>query len=345
MKSKMKELRIEASGRVQGVNFRNKINNFANNLKLKGFVMNKEDGSVSIIAQGSEESLQDFFSFIQKNPGFSKIESLNYRFCELGKEYPDFRIIRKKSYLLDKAKSIINLGKSLFNIKGKVPQHVAIIPDGNRRWAKNKGLESTFGHYKAGAYENLEELFREGKKLGIKYMSIWGFSTENWKRSDKEKEGIFELILSGVDKFAKDAEKNQIRFRHIGRKDRLPKQLVSALVNLEKVTENYSKFNVQLCLDYGGRDEIIRAIKSALKSNSISLDEEAFSKFLDTQGIPDPDLIIRTGGEKRISGFMPFQSTYSELYFSDIFFPDFNAGELRRALKEYGKRARRFGGN
>ena len=223
--------------------------------------------------------------------------------------------------------------------------HVAIIPDGNRRWAKSKGFEESFGHYKAGAYENLEELFREGKKLGIKYMSIWGFSTENWKRSDKEKEGIFELILSGVEKFMKDAGENQIRFRHIGRKDRLPAGLVSALKKLEKETEKYDKFNVQLCLDYGGRDEIIRAVNKALKAGAKSVDEKSFLGFLDTEGISDPDLIIRTAGERRLSGFMPFQAVYSEFYFSDLYFPDFGARELRRAVRDYGKRQRRFGGN
>ena len=342
MKSKIKELRIEAAGRVQGVNFRNNVKSFADNLALKGFVMNKKDGGISIIAQGNEPALQDFLSFVQKNPGFSKIESLNCKFCDLGKEYPDFRIVRDGSFILDRAKSLISLGRSFISVWEKVPVHVAIIPDGNRRWAKNKGLEGTFGHYKAGAYESLEEIFNEAQKLGIKYVSIWGFSTENWKRSKKEQDEIFSLILSRIEKFAQNAEKNQVRFRHIGRKDRLPKQLVSALIKLEKLTKDYSKFNVQLCLDYGGRDEIIRAFN---KSKSSSVTEESFSNLLDTQGIPDPDLIIRTGGEKRISGFMPFQSTYSELYFSDIFFPDFDARELRRAVKEYGRRARRFGGN
>ena len=341
----MKEIRIEARGRVQGVNFRSSAKSYADRLELKGFVMNKEDGDVSIIAQGKKKNLEDFLSYIQKSPGFSKIGGLSYRWVEIGKEYPDFRIIRENNIFLDKAKSLINLGKSFIGIKGKVPMHVAIIPDGNRRWAKSKGFEESFGHYKAGAYENLEELFKEGKKLGIKYMSIWGFSTENWKRSDKEKEGIFELILSGVEKFMKDAGENQIRFRHIGRKDRLPAGLVSALKKLEKETEKYDKFNVQLCLDYGGRDEIIRAVNKALKAGAKSVDEKSFLGFLDTEGISDPDLIIRTAGERRLSGFMPFQAVYSEFYFSDLYFPDFGARELRRAVRDYGKRQRRFGGN
>lgn len=341
----MKEIRIEARGRVQGVNFRSNVKSRADELGLKGFAMNKEDGDVSILAQGEKKSLEEFLIFVQKSPGFSKVEGLSYKWGDAGKEYPDFRVIRDGGFIFDKAKSLINLGKSFIGGRGKVPVHVAIIPDGNRRWAKSKGFEESFGHYKAGAYENLEELFREGKKLGIKYMSIWGFSTENWKRCEKEKEGIFELVLSGVEKFMRDAEENQIRFRHIGRKDRLPAKLVSALEKLEKKTENYNKFNVQLCLDYGGRDEVIRAVNKALKAGARSVDEKSFAGFLDTEGIPNPDLIIRTAGEKRISGFMPFQAVYSEFYFSDLYFPDFGAKEFRKAIRDYGKRQRRFGGN
>ena len=341
----MKEIRIDVRGRVQGVNFRSNVSTKANELNLKGFVLNKEDDSVSILAQGEKSSLENFLSFVQQSPGFSKIESLNYKWLNAAKEYPDFRVIRENNILIDKAKSLIHLGKTLFSSKGKPPLHVAIIPDGNRRWAKTKGLEGTFGHYKAGAYENLEELFREGKKLGVKFMSIWAFSTENWKRSDSEKQAIFNLILSGVDKFLKDAEKNQIRFCHIGRKDRLPPNLVSALKKLEEATKNYDKFNVQLCLDYGGRDELTRAINKAINSKIKNIEESSFSKFLDTENLPDPDLIIRTGGERRLSGFMPFQSVYSEFYFSDLFFPDFGAKELAQAIKDYSKRQRRFGGN
>ncbi len=341
----MKEIRIEAKGRVQGVNFRSTIKSCANKLNLKGLVMNKEDGNVSIIAQGEEAELKDFLAWLQQSPGFSRIDGLSYTWLEVNKEYPDFRIIRKNNYFLDKAKSLINLSKSLISTKKRVPIHIAIIPDGNRRWAKTKGLENSFGHYKAGAYESLEELFKEGQKLGIKYMTIWGFSTENWKRNEKEKKAIFDLILSGVSKFTKDEEKNEIRFRHIGRKDRLPKNLLSALNRLEEITKKYDKFNVQLCLDYGGRDEIIRAINKIISAKQKNIDEEALSKFLDSHGIPDPDLIIRTAGEKRISGFMPYQATYSEFYFSDLYFPDFGARELRSAVADYSKRQRTFGGN
>jgi len=340
------EIEIEVRGRVQGIRFRKMIKRFADSTDLKGFVMNKKDGSVLTIAQGTEKDTSGLLIWIQKNPGFSKIESLSYKKRNAMKDYPDFKIIKEKNFLVDKAISIINLGKSLIaHKKSPVPLHIAIIPDGNRRWAKSKGLESTFGHYKAGAYNNIEELFREGMKAGVKYMSIWGFSTENWKRSKKEQEEIFSLINSGVDRFIKDANKNKIRFRHIGRKDRLPKALISNLTRLEELTKNHSDFNVQLCLDYGGRDELIRAVNKILKSKVKKIGEKDFSKFLDTQDIPDPDLIIRTSGENRISGLMPFQSTYAELYFSKENFPDFKARELRQAIQEFGDRNRRFGGN
>ena len=176
-------------------------------------------------------------------------------------------------------------------------------------------------------------------------MSIWGFSTDNWKRSKQEQEEIFNLISSGAEKFIKDAQKNKIRFRHIGRKDRLPKKLLSLLEKLEEMTKDYTGFSVQLCLDYGGRDEIIRSINKLLKSKTKKIDEKDFEKYLDTNDLPDPDLIIRTSGEKRTSGFMPYQGTYAELYFSDLYFPDFGPKELRKAVKEFGRRNRRFGGN
>ncbi len=343
---KNKEVLIEVRGRVQGVGFRDNTRKFADELKLKGFVNNREDGSVLILAQGDEKNLENFVSWVQKEPGFSKIESLNYKIGSVEKEYPDFRIVRDRSFVVDKIKSLINLGKFIAGgIGNKVPMHIAIIPDGNRRWATNKGLEATFGHYKAGSYDGLEEIFREAERLGVKYMSIWGFSTENWKRNEKEQEDIFNLILKNVERFFRDAHKNKMRFRHIGRTDRLPGKLTVALKKLEEETKDYNKFNIQLCLDYGGRDEIIRTVNKILKSGVKKIDESKFFEFLDSYGVPDPDLIIRTSGEQRLSGFMPFQSIYSELYFSEVYFPDFDVKELRKAIFEYGKRKRRFGGN
>ena len=340
----MKEINIEVRGRVQGVGFRDSVKSFADSIGIKGFVLNNKDGSASILAQGEDKKLENFFVQVQKNPGFSKIDGLNYKKGNVGKEYPDFRIVREGSFFYDQAKSLMNLGRFFIGGQGEIPRHIAIIPDGNRRWATSKGLAGTFGHYKAGAYENLEELFREGQKMGVKYMSIWGFSTENWKRSETEKKEIFDLILSGIERFLKDVHKNKIRFRHVGRKDRLPKKLKDALIKLERKTEKYNDFNVQLCLDYGGRDELIRTVNK-VKNIKRNISEKDFAEHLDSAGIPDVDLIIRTSGEQRLSGFMPFQSAYAELYFSQVHFPDFNVKEFRKAIREYGRRQRRFGGN
>lgn len=233
--------------------------------------------------------------------------------------------------------------KKLEKNKSNVPLHVAIIPDGNRRWAVKKGFYPSYGHYKAGSYDNLERLFGKAKSLGVKYLSIWGFSTENWKRDKKEIKSIFDLILKGIDRFKKEAHKSKIRFRHFGRKDRLPKKLLRELEKLEEETENYSLFNVNLCLDYGGRDEILRCVNLLLKDKKKNVDERDFSAHLDSKGVPDPDLIIRTSGEKRISGFMPFQSTYAEFSFVNKHFPDFTGEDLKKEIDGFSMRQRRMG--
>jgi len=210
-----------------------------------------------------------------------------------------------------------------------VPSHVAIIPDGNRRWAVEKGIKSIEG-YKAVGYEHLESLFLEAKKVGVKYMSLWIFSAENWKRPKSEIQFLFNHFLRNADVFLEGSIKNKVRVRHIGRKDRLPKKIIEFLEELEEKTKDFNEFNVQLCLDYGGRDEIIRAVNKLLKLGIKEVKEGDILNSLDFAGIPDPDLIIRTSGEKRTSGLMSFQSGYSELYFEDKYFPDFGPKELRK---------------
>lgn len=226
---------------------------------------------------------------------------------------------------------------------GHIPVHVAIIPDGNRRWAKSKGLVASEGHRRAGSYEHIKSLFDEAKELGVKYLSFWAFSTENWARDKKETDAIFEMIGGAVKKWRKDAVENEIRFRHIGRRDRLPKELVSELEKLEQETKKFDKIHINLCLDYGGRDEIIRAIDKMIKDGVEKADEKIISEYLDTKDIPDVDLIIRTSGEKRTSGLMPFQGAYAELYFAEEHFPDFDACSLRAAVEDFSKRKRNFG--
>ena len=227
-------------------------------------------------------------------------------------------------------------------IRKKIPLHLVIIPDGNRRWAKEKGLKSIEG-YKVVGYEHLESLFLEAKKAGVKYVSLWIFSAENWKRPKSEIQFLFNHFLRNVDVLLEGSIKNKVRVRHMGRKDRLPKKIIESLEELEEKTKDFSDFNVQLCLDYGGRDEIVRAINKMLKLGKKNISEEEISEYLDTVDIPDVDMIIRTSGEKRTSGFMPYQSRYAELYFEDKYFPDFTPGDLRKAIEEFGRRKRNFG--
>ena len=224
----------------------------------------------------------------------------------------------------------------------KIPLHITIIPDGNRRWAISKRLDKLEGYSKVD-YAYLESLLLEAKKLGTKYISLWIFSTENWKRSKIEINFLFNHFLKNVGKLLDGSLRNKIRIKHLGRKDRLPKKVIESLDLLESKTKSFDEFTVLLCLDYGGRDEIVRALNKALKSGISEIEEENLSNYLDSAGIPDPDLIIRTSGEKRLSGFMPYQSVYSEFYFTDVHFPDFGPQQLREAVEEFSSRKRRFG--
>ncbi len=223
-----------------------------------------------------------------------------------------------------------------------IPIHVGIIPDGNRRWAVSKGLEKVQGYSKVD-YNHLESLLLESKKIGVKYVSLWFFSTENWKRPKNEINFLFDHFVRNVDNMLQGALKNKIRIVHIGRKDRLPKKVVDGLNLLESETSNFEGFTCLICMDYGGRDEILRAVNRILKSGESSINEDDFKMYLDSKDIPDPDLIIRTSGEKRLSGFMPFQAVYSEFYFTDVHFPDFTSTELRKAVEDYSKRKRNIG--
>jgi undecaprenyl diphosphate synthase len=342
--NELQEVEIEVHGRVQGVNFRFSVKKEADLLGLRGYVINRKDGSVLIVAQGKEVEINELIEWIKSSPGFSSVHNLVSSWKQQRARYSAFDVIREDNYLKDKAKSLVNLGKSLIiENNNNVPVHVAIIPDGNRRWARQRGLNAAFGHYTSASDERIMELFSEAKRMGIKYLSLWGFSTENWKRDEKEIKAIFDLLLKKIDKFKEEAHKHRIRFRHLGRKDRLPKKLVEELKKLEEETKDYDDLNVQLLLDYGGRDEIIRAVNKMLKSGVKKIDENTFEDYLDSKDIPDPDFIIRTSGEQRTSGILPYQATYAELYFTDVYFPEFDVNEFRRAIKSFKDRVRRFG--
>jgi len=230
----------------------------------------------------------------------------------------------------------------------KIPHHLAIIPDGNRRWAREKGLLTLEGHRRG--FEVGIKIARACRDFGIHTLSFWAFSTENWQRSKQEIAYLMRLYHRFLDQFLAEAKKEEVRIIHLGRKDRLEKSLILKLKKAEEETKNYQKHIFNLALDYGGRDEIIRAIEkwrsnSKLKTQNSKLTEEDFSRFLDTanQPYPYPDLMIRTSGELRTSGLLLWQSAYTELYFEKDYFPDLTPEHIKKAILAYSQRQRRFG--
>lgn len=217
--------------------------------------------------------------------------------------------------------------------------HLAIIPDGNRRWAKKRGLPYYEGHLKG--FERMKELIEKVREKGIKVLSVWAFSAENWNRTKEEVNYLMNIYEKWIAEDLKKALKEKIRIIHIGRKDRISQSLRKKIEDSEKQTEKFSKFYLVIALDYGGRDEVLRAISKAKKITT----EEEFGKFLDTKNVPypNPDLVIRTSGEVRTSGFMIWQTAYSEWIFYPKYLPEFTARDLDKCLQSYAKRQRRFG--
>lgn len=226
-------------------------------------------------------------------------------------------------------------------------QHLVIMPDGDRRWARGKGLPLWEGH-RRGA-QNIQALLETCQELKIPYLSMWGFSTENWKRSPEEVEQLMNLFRDFIKNKRSDIIKNKIKFRHIGRKDRIAPDLREGLEQLEKDTANFTDWHYTVGLDYGGQDEIVRATQKIVadvqqgKLQASALTPALFETYLDTNGMPNPDFIIRTSGEQRTSGFMAYQSGYAELLFLPINFPDLTKEKLKEVVAEYYNRQRRFG--
>lgn len=227
--------------------------------------------------------------------------------------------------------------------KNKLPKHVAIIMDGNGRWAKERGISRNEGHKKG--IEVVKNITSYADKLGIQYLTIYAFSTENWRRPQEEVDGLMKLLRSYLKNHIKDAKKNNAKFRVIGDRIGLPEDIQTQIEELEKITKDKSGICINIAINYGGRDEIIRACKKMIQSgiDVISLNEKQFEQFLDTSGIPDPDLMIRTSGEMRTSNYLPWQLAYSEFYFTPCLWPDFTTKEFDEALEEYSNRKRRFG--
>ncbi|MCW8965070.1 MAG: polyprenyl diphosphate synthase [Candidatus Pacearchaeota archaeon] len=345
----MQQLEFTIYGRVQGIRFRKLVENFVKFNNLNGFVQNNDDGTVGGTLQGEKENLDDFVSWVESNPGFSKVTKLVKNFSEVeqeGEEIKEFEIKKEKGFLKDKLSAVGNLFKSVsLGEELNVPNHVAIIPDGNRRWAEERGMEGYRGHEHAGRVESITALAEEVRKFGVKYVTFWGFSTENWKREKEENDKLLGVLLKGIEGFLEYAHENKVRFSHFGRRDRFSKEIVEALNRLESETKDYGDFNVALALDYGGRDEILRAVNKLLVLKAKKVSEEQFSKVLDTHDFPEPDLIVRTSGEKRLSGFLPWQGVYAELIFVDKYFPDFKPEDVDEVIREFSNRKRRFGGN
>ena len=229
------------------------------------------------------------------------------------------------------------------------PQHIAIIMDGNGRWAKQRGLPRTAGH-SAGA-EAYRRIANYCRTLGVRYLTVYAFSTENWKRSQEEVSGIMKLLGAYLREALRDMEKNHVRFRFFGDLSRLSPDLQKLCLEAQsKSLEFRDEVQVNFCLNYGGRDEIIRAVRSfaadvaAGKRDVSELTEEMFSGYLDSAGVPDPELVIRPSGEKRTSNFLPWQTVYSEFVYMNVLWPDFAPAHLDEAIAEYHRRNRRFGG-
>lgn len=228
-----------------------------------------------------------------------------------------------------------------------VPKHIAIIMDGNGRWAKSKGLPRSAGHVKGAA--NIETIARAMKKRGIKYLTIYAFSTENWIRPKDEVDKLMELLEEYLTKAYKNAEKNKMRLKVIGRRDNLSEKIQKKIEETEEATSKYDELVLQVAFNYGSRDEIVRATKAISndvaegKLNADDINEETLSSYLDTKDVPDPDLLIRTSGEERLSNYLLWQLAYSEFYFSEVPWPAFSVKNLDEAIEEFNNRNRRYG--
>lgn len=229
-----------------------------------------------------------------------------------------------------------------------VPEHIAIIMDGNGRWAKKRGLPRTAGH-KAGA-ESFRQIANYCRAIGVKYLTVYAFSTENWKRSQEEVSGIMFLLERYLKEALSDMEKNRVSFHFFGDLSPLSPKLRKLCKDAQSRSSQYHEVRVNFCLNYGGRDEIVRAVKAfaadvaAGKKTADSLTELEFANYLDSAGVPDPELVIRPSGEMRTSNFLPWQTAYSEFVFMDVLWPDFSPTDLDAAIEEFYRRNRRFGG-
>lgn len=224
-----------------------------------------------------------------------------------------------------------------------IPEHVAIIMDGNGRWAKEKGLPRTHGHKKGS--KRVKEVVKEAKKKGVKVLTLFAFSTENWNRPKKEIEYLFDYLKDFLNNYKKELIKEKIRLKIVGRKDRLGKKVLDKIKEVEDATSGNNEFFLNIALDYGGRWDIVNATKKIIDDNikSKEVEEKTFSNYLSLSEFKDPDILVRTSGEKRISNFLIWQTAYTEFYFPKILWPDFDKEWVDNTIKEYSRRVRKFG--
>ena len=225
----------------------------------------------------------------------------------------------------------------------KVPSHVAIIMDGNGRWAQERGLPRLAGH-RVGV-DCIQQVLKTLESKGVRYVTLFAFSTENWNRPTEEVEGLLEILYDALGEQTKTLHNNNVHIVHVGKADRLSPKLQQAVAHAQELTHDNTGITLNVAFDYGGRDEILEAVKQIIRDRlpAEEVDEKLFSSYLFTAHSPDPDLIIRTGGELRISNFLLWQSAYSEYYHTPTLWPDLNAEELERVLEEFSNRQRRFG--
>lgn len=230
----------------------------------------------------------------------------------------------------------------------KIPNHVAIIMDGNGRWAKKKRMPRNYGHTQGSKVA--EKICEDAYKMGIKYLTLYAFSTENWVRPKEEVDALMKLLSTYLSNSIKTSSKNNMRVRVLGDKTGLSPEIVKNIQELEEASKNNTGLNFQVAINYGSRNEITRAVKSLakdIKENIIKvddIDEALIGQYLDTKEIPDPDLLIRTSGEQRLSNYLLWQLAYTEFYFTDTLWPDFKKEDLRKAIEYYNSRTRNFGG-
>lgn len=229
-----------------------------------------------------------------------------------------------------------------------IPQHVAIILDGNGRWAKAKGMPRNYGH--AQGSKNVEKICEEAWRMGIKYLTVYAFSTENWNRPKEEVNALMKLLRNYMKTCLKTAAKNDMKVRLIGDITKLDEDIQKRILELEEATKNNGGLNFQIAINYGSRDEITRAVRTLaedVKEGKLmpeEVNEACIERYLDTHDIPDPDLLIRTSGEQRLSNYLLWQLAYTEFYFTDVPWPDFSKQELEKAIEQYNRRDRRYGG-